>query len=153
MSTPIKGQQDFGAGLIYVALGGIAAYIGSGYRMGTGSNMGAGYFPMVLSVLLIALGVACVVRSFLRKGEPIGAVAWKPLILILLATVLFGALLEPLGLSLALVVLMLVSAAASHKFRLEWKAMAGMVVIALACFLVFVQLLGVPLPRNPWFGL
>jgi hypothetical protein len=59
--------------------------------------MGPGYFPTALGTLLGFIGVISVGRSFLRPGEPIGAFAWRPLILVLGAIVLFGLLLPTAG--------------------------------------------------------
>ena len=110
-------------------------------------------FRSVLGVLLLAFGLACLVRSVLQDGEPIGTLAWKPLALVTLATVLFGLLLPVLGLVVALFVLALVAAAASAKFRLDPRALAGLVVLIAACALVFVTALGVPLPLfGSWLG-
>ena len=46
-----------------------------------------------------------------------------------------------------------VSAAASEKFRFEWKAVLGLIVLIAFCALVFVMGLGVPMPLiGTWFG-
>jgi hypothetical protein len=68
------------------------------------------------------------------------------------ATALFGLLLRPLGLAGALLVLVVLSAYASTRFR--WPvalALAG--ALALGSSLVFVRLLGLPIPiLGSWFG-
>lgn len=154
MALSVRSPKDFWAGVLYAAFGGAAVVIAAGeYPMGTGARMGPGYFPIALGLLLLAFGLACLVRSFVRAGEPIGAIAYKPLALVTGATVLFGLLLPVLGLVVALVVLALVSAAASAQFRFDWRAAAGLVVLVAACALVFVTALGVPLPlRGSWLG-
>jgi hypothetical protein len=142
----IRNQKDFWAGAIYMAVAAAAIIIARDYTFGTGARMGPGYFPTVLASLLFLLGLASMVRSFVTPGEPIGEIAWKPMILVILATLLFAVLIAPLGLIVALLVLVLVSAAASVKFAFDWRAVAGLVVLVAFCSLVFVKGLGVPMP-------
>jgi len=153
MATPIRNPKDFGAGLLYAALGGAAIVIARDYGWGSSSRMGPGYFPTVLGALLLLIGVASLVRAFLVEGEPIGAIAWKGLVLVTAGTVLFGVLLRPAGLVPALLALILVSASASARFRLDWRALALMAVLIAFCALVFVKGLGLPVQLlGTWFG-
>jgi putative tricarboxylic transport membrane protein len=153
MASPIRNQKDFWTGVIYILFGGAAFWIARDYGMGTASRMGPGYFPTVLSALLMLIGVISVVRSFIVPGDPLGKWAIKAAILIIGATVLFGFLIIRAGLIVALLALVLVSAAASEKFRFDWKALAGLVVLIAFCALVFVKGLGVPMPLvGTWFG-
>lgn len=146
MQSRISSPKDFWTGLIYIAFGAAAAWIGSGYNMGTAGRMGPGYFPKVLAALLIILGVVSVVRSFISKGEPISDVAFKPLILLLLACALFGFLINRAGLIVALAALVLVSAAASKEFKFDKLALLGLVALIAFCSMVFVKGLGIPMP-------
>jgi hypothetical protein len=149
----IRNPKDFGAGVLYIAFGAVGFYIGRDYGMGQASRMGPGYFPTVLSVLLMAFGLAAVIRSFLTDGEPLGAFAWKAAAYVVGSTVLFGLLLIPAGLIIALAVQILVAASASHYFKLEWKAAGLLVVLVTFCALVFAKGLGVPMPLlGTWLG-
>ena len=153
MTLRIRSPKDFGAGALYAAVGAAAVWLAQDYGLGSPSRMGAGYFPTLLGGLLVLVGVASLVRSFFTDGEPIGAIAWKGLALVTCATVLFGLLLRPAGLVPALVALILVSAAGSHRFRLEPRALALLVVLVAFCALVFGKGLGLPLPLlGTWFG-
>lgn len=148
----IKHPKDFWTGAIYVAFGAAAVLIGREYSFGTAGRMGPGYFPVVLGAMLALIGSVSVIRSFIAPGEPIGAFAWKPLILLLLGVLLFAALIKPAGLVIALLALVLTSAAASENFRFEWGATAGLIGLIVFCSLVFVKGLGVPMPLvGPWF--
>ena len=147
MPSFVRAPKDFWAGVLYAAFGGAAVLIAAGdYPMGSGARMGPGYFPIALGVLLLGFGLACLVRAFVQPGEPIGALAVKPLVLVTGATVLFGLLLPTLGLVVALFALALVAAAASRMFRFDLGAAAGLVALVAACAVVFVVALGVPLP-------
>src|SRR5215217_3174244 len=123
MTSRVQSPKDFWTGLIYLAVGAGVIVIGRNYSVGTASRMGPGYFPLALAGLLIIFGVVAVVRSFLVPGEPIAPFAWKPLILVLIGTTLFGNLVGALGL----------------------------VALIAFCSLVFVKGLGVPMPLfGPW---
>ena len=151
MTSRVQSPKDFWTGLIYLVVGAGVIFIARNYSVGTASRMGPGYFPLTLAGLLIIFGVVAVVRSFLVRGEPIAPFAWKPLILVLIGTALFGALVGTLGLVAALLALVLTSAAASEKFRFDWRAALGLVALIAFCSLVFVKGLGVPMPLfGPW---
>jgi hypothetical protein len=138
--------KDVWAGLIYIAFGGVMFWVALGYRLGTAGRMGPGYFPRVLALILVLIGIVSLVRGLIVQGEPIGALAWKPLALISLSSVLFGLLLERLGLAVALAALVLVSASASKEFRWDAKASVGLVALIVFCVLAFVKGLAVPMP-------
>ncbi|MET0529508.1 MAG: tripartite tricarboxylate transporter TctB family protein [Microvirga sp.] len=151
MTSRVQNPKDFWTGLIYLAVGTAVILIARNYSVGTASRMGPGYFPLALAGLLILLGLVAVVRSFIASGGPIGSFAWKPLLLVLVATALFGALVGTLGLIVALLALVLTSAAASERFQFDWRAVLGLVALIVFCSLVFVKGLGVPMPLfGPW---
>jgi len=136
-----------------MAFGLAAVLIGRDYSFGTGVRMGPGYFPVVLGGLLTLLGVVAIGRSFLKEGAGVGAIAWKPLLLVVGGTVLFGGLLRGAGLPVALLALILVSAAASRQFRFEWRAALALIALIMFCAVVFEMALGVPLPLvGAWLG-
>jgi ABC-type transport system involved in cytochrome c biogenesis permease component len=146
-------KKDFWAGVLYIASGAAAFWIGREYPMGTAGRMGAGYFPSILSIILMLLGLLSAARAFVRDGEAVGTIAWKPLALVVGATALFGLLLPTAGLIVALTILILTSAFASQHFRLDPKAVFGLILLVAFCALVFVKALGVPLPLvGSWFG-
>lgn len=152
MRSLIRSPKDFCAALIYLAVGLSALYVGRELPMGTALKMGPAYFPAVLGWLLAFIGVLSLIRAFLRKGEPIPKFAWKPLLLITGATVVFGLLVRGAGLLVALPLFVVMTAMASVKFRWVPTLLlaAGATVF---CSLVFVKGLGVPLPLiGRWFG-
>jgi putative tricarboxylic transport membrane protein len=80
------------------------------YSMGTATRMGPAYFPTTLGLVLVLIGFVVLARSFVQRGEPIQGLALKPMLLIIGATVLFGALLRGAGLLVALGALVMMSA-------------------------------------------
>ena len=153
MSSVIKGPKDFWTGLLYLGFGAIAFWIARDYSFGTASRMGAGYFPSVLSGLLMFFGALSLLRGVTREGAPFGTFALKPSLIITASTIAFGLLLTRAGLIIALIVLILGSASASSKFRFEWKSVLLAVGLIVFCVLVFIKGLGLPMPLfGSWFG-
>jgi hypothetical protein len=147
----VSSSRDLWAGLIYLTIGAAGLWFGWAYPMGTAGRMGSGYFPKVLAALLIGFGVLGVLRSFTIESPAITPVRWRPLILVLLACLLFALLLEPAGLIAAMAVFILTCAAASQQFKLDPLSMLGVVALITACALVFVVGLGIPMPLvGPW---
>jgi putative tricarboxylic transport membrane protein len=148
-----RNAKDFWTGVIYIFIGSAALIISRDYEMGTAVKMGPAYFPTILSLLLMIIGIISIVRSFLKSGSPIGVVAWKGLILVVVSTLLFGLIVRRAGVIIALPLLVIVSASASVRF--SWKyALAEAAGITLFCILIFLKGLGVPLPiLGSWFGI
>lgn len=142
----IRASKDFWAGVLYAAFGAVALALARDYPVGTTARMGPGYFPIVLGTVLAMFGLSAILRSFLRDGERVDPLAWKPLGLVTIGVVSFAWLLPRIGLPLALVVLVLIPASASGHFRLGLKPLALMVLLVAFCTLLFVEALGVPMP-------
>jgi Tripartite tricarboxylate transporter TctB family len=152
MTLSIRNPKDFWAGTIYAAVGLGALLIARGYAFGSGARMGPGYFPSVLGALLTIFGLTAIVRSLTAEGDPVGPIAWKPLLLITGGIVLFGFLLPAAGFVIAAVVFLLMAAAASEQFQFDPRALFGLVALIAFCGLVFVKGLGVPMPLlGTWF--
>ena len=144
----IRSPSDFWCGLIFLAIGVAFMLLARDYRMGTAARIGPGYFPTLLGGVLAALGLLITLPSLFVAGEQFPRVAWRPLLTILAAIVVFGLLLEPAGLALAVAALVIISGLADRELRLRES-------LALALFLVvfsigiFVSLLGLPLSLWP----
>lgn len=148
-----KELRDFWAGLLYLIIGAAALYMAADYEMGTAISMGPGYFPKVLSGLLIAIGAISMIRSFLVEGEPLKGFAFSKIFFVTLSIIAFALLVEGAGLAIAVMVVFAISAAASKFFN--WKFTLGIALgAAVFCSLVFVKGLGIPLPIfGSWFGM
>lgn len=146
MIAKLRSPKDFWTGTIYLAAGMTGLLVARGYSFGSAGRMGPGYFPMVISGLLVAFGAVAILRGFLVSGEPVGALNWKGIALITGSVLAFGYLLQPAGLVVALLALILASAAASEKFGPDWRAGLGLAALIAFCALVFVQGLGLPMP-------
>ena len=92
----IKSQKDFFSGLMFMGVGVAFAWGATTYKVGEGARMGPGYFPLMLGVLMAVLGMAITFKSLVVEtvgGDKIGKWAWKPLVYIIAANLLFGVLL------------------------------------------------------------
>ena len=149
----IKGPKEFWTGVLFFGVGAAAFLIARTYSFGTASRMGAGYFPAVLSALLMFFGVLLLLRGLRRQGTPFGSFAWKPLLIVCASTVAFALLLFAAGLVISLIILILGCASASQKFHFDRTNLLITVGLTLFCVLVFVKGLGLPLPIwGYWFG-
>ncbi|BET27214.1 putative tricarboxylic transport membrane protein [Limnobacter thiooxidans] len=148
-----KDLRDFWAGLLYLIIGVAALYMAGDYEMGTAIVMGPGYFPVVLSGLLIVIGLISLIRSFIVEGEPLQGFAFSKIIFVTLSIVAFALLVEGAGLAIAVIAVFFISALASKFFN--WKFTLGIALgAAVFCSLVFVKGLGIPLPIfGSWFGM
>lgn len=150
MKLHVRNHPDFLAGLMFVVVGAGFCFGATRYEIGTAAQMGPGFFPVILGGLLALLGVVVVLWSLSPQNvvEALEGVALKPLVLVLGAVTLFGILLIPLGLVLASVVLLLLSMLASHEF--QWRfTLVTMLILISACYLIFIQGLGLPIPVLP----
>jgi putative tricarboxylic transport membrane protein len=148
----VSHPRDFCSGLIFGIVGLATVYFGRESSMGTATKMGPGYFPTVLGMLLALIGLGLVVRGFIITGERIRGFALQPLVLVLGATLIFGLLVRGAGILVSVAVLVLVSAAASR--LVVWRAAVALAVgLAGVSAIVFVKLLGLPIPLlGRWFG-
>ena len=148
----IRHQKDFWSGVMFLVVGLAFAGLAQRYELGTAQRMGPGYFPTVLGALLALLGLVIAIKGLAREepGSDIERFHFGPLLVVLGAVALFALLLQPAGLVAALLVLIGVSAYASHEFRLREviPLAAFLVVLVLA---VFIWGLGLVVPVWPAF--
>ena len=127
----IRNKKDVAAGLLFTAIGLGTAIVASEYPLGTMRNIGPGYFPIMIGVVLTLLGagVAFQGMSFGAAGpadEPATAnaeeeddgIAIRPLIMITLAVIAFGITVRPFGLAVAIIALTAIASLAGREFRL-----------------------------------
>ena len=142
---------DAFAGLVFILFGLAFGLKSLGLDLGTAMRMGPGYFPMVLSGLLLLLGGLIVVGAIREKGgDGVGTLAWRGVFFILPAPIFFGLTVRGLGFVPAVFLTTLVAALASFKMRLHWALLLAVSVTIFAT-LVFSYGLGLPFRRfGPW---
>jgi hypothetical protein len=146
-----KAQKDVIAGIIFAAFGFAFALASLRYDLGTALRMGPGYFPLVLGGVLALLGLAIVAQGFLSgAAAPIGPIPWRGLALLTLAVFFFGFAVRRLGLAPALFGAVLLAAFSSTRTT-ALVALAMAIGLTALCSLIFVELLGLPVPLlGPW---
>jgi hypothetical protein len=144
----IRAPKDFWSGLMFLAFAAVTLVTSSGYAMGRGGRMGPGYFPTLLGAVLALLGLILVIRSFAIKGDAVQRIEWRPIVVLTACVILFGLMIQPLGLVIALTVTTFLSAFAGRDLRLTEAALlaAGLTLLAT---LIFVLALRLPLPIWP----
>src|SRR5438046_4626499 len=100
-----RNVRDLLAGGLFLVFGVAFLVLAQDYQLGSARRMGPAYFPIVLSLALIGIGMATVARSFLVAGLPVRDVAGKALALVTASVVLFGLLVQGAGLAMATIVL------------------------------------------------
>ena len=148
----IRNKQDFWAGVMFIVIGGGFAGFAQQYEFGSGARMGPGYFPTLLGVLLLLLGIL-VSWGSTAKSQPtteVEKIGWRELILILGSVALFGFTLPWLGMVGAVTLLILIAAFASHE--VSWKETIGLIIVLLILsYLLFVKGLELQFPVWPTF--
>lgn len=138
-------RVDVLGGLLLVAFGVAGLIFGASLDMGTARRMGPGFFPTILSWLLIGLGFLIAAGGLVRAGATATGVVWRPLILVTIAVSIFGGLIDRAGLLVATAAVVVLGSFAGRDARpLEVAGLA--VAMAICAALLFVYALGQPLP-------
>ena len=157
----IKSQKDFFSGLMFTAVGVAFAWGATKYSLGTGARMGPGYFPTMLGVLMAILGGVITFKAMVvetEDGDKVGSWAWKPLLFIIAANLLFGLMLGGLpsikfpafGLIVGIYVLTFVASLAGEEFKFKEVAVLA-TILAIMSYLAFIVLLKLQFPVWPTF--
>ncbi|WP_170145888.1 tripartite tricarboxylate transporter TctB family protein [Rhodoplanes elegans] len=138
---------DLVTGLLFVSLGLFAIVYGWNYPIGTPSRIGPGYYPLLVSSGLVLLGLILVGRSLVIPGDRIEGIALRPLVFVLLGTVLFGLLVEKAGFVISGILVVVLARLADRDFRpLEVALLAA----GLVAFIALLFWLGLSLPLHPF---
>lgn len=144
--------KDLIAGLLFIGFGLAFGYASTTYAIGTALRMGPGYFPLMLSGILVVLGTIILVQSFVDGPDetPLEGAPWLGLVLLVGALIFFGATVKGLGIAPALFITTFMSAFASKRTGFLGAVTIAVLIVAL-CMLIFVFGLGLPLAMvGPW---
>jgi len=147
----VKSQQDFFSGLLFTVVGIAFAWGATDYKIGDSARMGPGYFPLLLGVLLALLGTVMTFKALVietPEGEKVGRFAWRPLVFIIAANLVFGVALgglpslkvPALGLIVGIYALTFMASLAGDRFKAKEAAVLA-TVLAVLSYLAFVLLL------------
>ncbi len=155
----IKSQKDFFSGLMFLAIGLAFAWGATTYSIGTGARMGPGYFPLLLGAMMVVLGAVITFNSLVIErvgGDKIGKWAYKPLIYVIGANVLFGICLGglpsikllPMGLMVGIYVLTFIASMAEAGWKFK-NTLILATALAVISYVAFVKILKLQFPVWP----
>jgi hypothetical protein len=140
-------RKDLATGLIFIAFAITYGYMSlNTMSVGTATQMGPGFFPAMLAACLAVTGIAVIARGFGGAGErPFGKVPWRAIASLSLATVVFAAFVDDLGMLPGTFVTTFITCLASPRISL-WQNVLISICLAVFCSLVFSIGLNVTLP-------
>jgi hypothetical protein len=154
----VRAPRDLGTSYVLVMIGAAGLYFGAELTMGTAGRMGPGYFPRLLSWLIIAMGMLIGLVAMSTPGPSIEAPKFRPMAFVLLSIVIFGYLMNGfaigtyqvpgIGLAVTAVVIVFVAAMARREFAVRESILLG-IGLSIGTVLIFVYALGQPLPDCP----
>jgi len=148
----IRNHRDFWSGIMFLVMGVLFVIFSQAYQLGTPARMGPGFFPTMLGVLMALLGLVIVWVSAARTNSEarLEGVGWRELFLVLVSVGVFAATLPSLGMVVAIGLLILISALASHEFSWKETLIEAVVLLAMS-WLVFIKGLELQFPVWPKF--
>jgi hypothetical protein len=140
-----RNNRDFFAGVMYISVGALGMWIARDYPFGSALRMGPGYFPTVLGGIMVAMGIYVLVLGIRNNEKMKGTWSLRALIVLPIATVVFGFLMEEAGFIPAMMALIPMSAAASKEFK--WLEVIPLTIgLTIVCMAGFIWALGLPYP-------
>ena len=140
-------NRDFAAGLMFAAWGVAGLWFGRDLPIGIALRMGPGYVPWLLSWALVLLGSVIAIKGAVFGGEPLTRWNVRPLIFLPLSLLAFAVLIEPAGLPIATLAVVIAGAVAGPEFRLGEVVVLG---LCLAVCSVALFIYGLGLPMTVW---
>ena len=146
----VRNPADAFTGLVLVMVALFAWWAAADLRTGTALQMGPGYFPKLLCMLQLGLGLLVFANGLVvTQTVPLEPVAVRPLVLVLASIVYFGVAIERVGVAVAVFGLVLIAGLAHRGLRpipLVTLA-AGLAIFAV---LLFIKVLGLTMMPWPW---
>ena len=132
-------NRDVVAGLAFFGVGLVAVVkVHFDYAVGTVTYMGPGFFPMMLGLALLVIGIATImvaVGDRSQRWRP--TFGWRPVLAVLGAILAFAVLIERAGLLPATLALAMIVGAARDPYSARSSFLLGLTLSALS-WLVFV---------------
>ncbi len=142
-------RRDLASGLIFLAISAVfSLYALNTLPTGSSSRMGPGYFPLAVGGLLGVLAVVIIAKSLVSPRVRIDPWPLRGMFFILIAPLVFVAMIRVAGFALTILTVTLVTAFASRRmtFRLALPLSAGLTAF---CVIVFVWGLNLGVPVLP----
>jgi putative tricarboxylic transport membrane protein len=144
----IKSGQDMLTGLLFVVVGVAGLLIGADYPMGSAQRPGTGVLPYILSWCLVGTGALLWLKAMLVEGPGLTGLAWRPVIMITLATIAFALLVDRYGLVAAMVASMTLAALGTPETRWGEYTLFALLMLVIGVAM-FIWGLGMPIQVLP----
>lgn len=143
-------DKNFLCGLLFIVFAAALGWQALELPIGRASEMGPGYFPLALAILLALLGVILVIGSWTATTHDLlTRFEWRGFITVILAVIVFGVTIRRLGFVPAVVMTLALATLASSKFR-PLSAFGMVALLPAFCWAVFVKGLGLPVRPFWW---
>lgn len=145
MKAKFYRTPDGQSGIFFTVFGAFVAWQSMQYPLGRLSQMGPGFFPLILGCLMAFVGLVVIANAIRESSEQVESFQWRSAIVITAAILASGALLLTAGLFVAIPVLVLVASLAARKSR--WTSVViSAVVLTLMAWLIFIVGLDLRIP-------
>ena len=147
-------QADHAVGILFVAIGGIAVYLGFDYGFGDMSEMGPGALPVLLGTVLFLFGIALIIQTTLANAGSSGTSIMpreevRPFLAVLAALLSFGLLIDHVGLRPGVLSLIGIGWLADKRSRLKELPFLVTAIVAIIIGIFYFGL-GIPFHLVDW---
>jgi hypothetical protein len=137
------GREPAGAALL-IMFGAFILYANRMNEIGVATQMGPGYFPMLVGFLIVLLGASLLLRSLLVERVPLDFRPVAPCVVVVSAILVFAYTLDRFGLVLATILLVAISRLAARPYRVIETGVIAVALAAASC-VIFVVLFSLPI--------
>ena len=146
-------SKDLACGILFVAIGlFFALNAWRELRIGRAFEMGPGYFPILLGVLLTGLGIAIAITALGKPAESFGLISVRGTCLISLSVLFFAVTARPLGMLPSLLISTFIAACSTRQATFRSAIILSLVLTAFNIG-IFIYALRLPYPViGPWLS-
>lgn len=145
----LRNMQDLLCGMFFIAIGVLGLWIARDYPRGSAIRLGTGVFPVILCWGMIASGAVIFFKGLFTNGQKMGRFAWRPVILVGAAATAFALLIDPAGLVVAMLAMIVLAGFAGHEFYPK-EFIIFSIILVLMGVMMFIWGLGMPIKTFPW---
>lgn len=138
-------NKDIASGLMFTVIGAIGLIMMADIDFGSTARPGAGFFPVVLSILLTAIGIGLMLTGAFSETTGNLRISLRPLFLIICSVCVFALCIDRFGLVPSVFIATIIASFAQPKYGHRHRILiaAG---LSLFCVILFVLALNLPIP-------
>ena len=135
-------------GCLVIAFGIFVVSVAGGYPIGRINRFGPGFYPIVLGVITIGLGIAILFENQEVVGDFIPP-SLRSMLAVVGGMLAFGLTIEPLGVVVATSLLVIITGFGQDRLR-PMATIATAIVLSTLAVVLFVDALRMPMKAFPW---